>query len=157
MAARFNLQDELDEPEGLECFPPGRSRLFRYAAAVGSHLEQFGLPRLVTFAAGQLFAQIRIPMGVGNSRFIRNDDGIVEITFLHIFRRSTAQFRFLRFRFTDDAAEAFTQDFSIIDADMTDTVEIVVANSEDAIGLGIEAGLGHVTRSQIARRLARPV
>ena len=157
MAARFDLQNELDEPEGLERFPPGRSRLFRYAAAVGCHLEQFRLPCLVAFAAGQLFAQISITVSIGDSCFIGNDDGIVEVTFLHIFRRSTAQFRFLRFGFADDAAETFAQDLAIIDADMADTVEIVVTDGEDAIRLGIQAGLGHITRSQVARRLTRPV
>ena len=143
MTGRFDLHNQLDKPEGLAGFPKVGCRFFRYVLAVLRDDQKFFLALRIDFLLRHIEGHFSVTMSVIDTCVVGDDDGIVELAFFDGRRIVRIEGCFLFSCFFDDAAEADSQYFAVVDADVADPVVVIVPNGEDAEILAFLAGVGH--------------
>ena len=157
MAAGFNLQHALNKPEGLAGFPEGCRAIFRHAGTVAGNLFQLALTGWVAFFTGKARGFLRVAMGEIDCRLIAQNNGVVELLFFDVIGGAAIEFLQRAGDFIDDPAKADFQYLAIVDADVSDTAEEVVADGENAVAHALFCPFGHIGGGERTGGFTRPV
>jgi len=127
-----------------------------FVAYAGDFLK-LGLALPVLFAGSQ-FVGFRCKASCkGDDGLVGDYYGVQEVHLLEIIRVGGINFRQLRFCLGDNAVQSLGQNFGIVDGDVADTVEVVVAHGENAGSLGCQGIIRHERRGQLVGGFLVPV
>ena len=157
MTGGLDLQQHLDEPEGLACFPEGFRAVFGNVCAVHGDCQQFLFAGGIGALVGSFHCKTRIALCVGDRRFTACDDRVKEVRSPVVFGMLKGVLCAFCSGFFDDAAVTDLQHLAVIDGDMTDAVVEVVAGREDVVLHRKQSFLGHIRGRKLGGGSAVPV
>ena len=132
MAVRLDLEDQLDEPDGLHGLAERGRRLVRHARRDAAHLAEFGATRLVRRLLGELRCKMAVALrkvfhGVDDDLYSLIKDVLVDGIGIREIERCS---RGLRARFV--TFEAFFEDAFVVDGEMRIAGVQLALHTEDA-------------------------
>ena len=159
IAVRVRLQVDqvMDEPEGLQRFPPRLCGLLRNLVAVLRNLLQLRLTLRVHFLRCHLRCQLAVAVCMVDRRRVGNQQCLVELQLLDRFRLFAVHLVHCFQNFLDDALETDLQNLLIVAAHMAYAGIHVVACVEHCVRLACLALRAHQRPRIIAHRVALPV
>ena len=147
----------MDEPEGLQRFPPRLCGLLRNLVAVLRNLLQLRLTLRVHFLRCHLRRQLAVAVCMVDRRRVGNQQCLVELQLLDCFRLFAVHLVHCFQNFLDDALETDLQYLLIVAAHMAYAGIHVVACVEHCVRLACLALRAHQRPRIIAHRVALPV
>ena len=157
VCVRLQVDQVMNEPEGLQCFPPGLCGMLRHLVAVLGDLQQFCTAGGVVFLRCHVLCQLTITMCIVNCSGIADQQSLIELQLLDRFRLLIIHLSHCFQDFLNNTLETNLQDLLIVAAHMADTGIHVVACIEHCVGLASLALRAHQGPCIVAHRVVLPV
>ncbi len=132
MAVGLDLQNELDEPDGLHRLTEGLGRLVGHFGTDAAQLQQLRAAGLILLLFRQLPRQCAVAQGKGAHRVDHDQHGPIEYGLVDAVRVGQIQRRQTRPRALLIAAQALPQDARIVDRQMRVTGVELALHAKDA-------------------------
>ena len=158
MTGGLHLHELLDEPEALACLVEGAGGLGGNVIAGLGNGEQLSLAVGIGAVGGLSQSQVGVAAGVGDDSLAALNDGLQESLAGGVVALTAGQLGDLSAALLDVGLETAVDHLLIVDVDVANAVEEVVADGENAVVHEDVQHLGiHVGGGQIADGLALPV
>ena len=154
----LHLHELLDEPEALTSLMEGAGSLGGNAVAGLGNGEQLGFAIRISALGGLSQCQVGVAAGVSNDSLTALNDSLQEALALSVVTLTAGQLGQLCLAFLNVGLQTLVNDLLVVDVDVANAVEEVVANGKNAVVHEHVQHLGiHVGGGQIADGSALPV